>query len=620
MTTTTTTDGSLVQEYARRRDAEAFAELVRRYTPMVFSVARRVTRNPATAEEVTQECFFELARNAPRVSGQSVAGWLYRAAVNRSIDVRRSEGSRRAREAGAATAPAPTDPRSDWADLEPVVDEAIAALPADLRVPLVQHYLAGQSQADVAAALGINQSTISRRLDAAVAALRESLRSRGVVPAAALPALLAAHATDPVPPTTTAALGRLAVTGVGPAKLALPLAVKGTLAAAAVVAAAFAVALVAGPNTSPPAPAAPPPPFTPAAPVIVGPGSGRLVLTDLNRDGRVDLVAQHSPDWSMSLMSGDGRGGFVPFPGSPMKPGHATDAIAVGDVDHDGVPDLAITTRDELGEYVHVYLGDGNAGFNKVAASPFTVSAPAPSYKPRLQILDVNGDGHPDIVSSNGRRNTIEILHGDGRGGFSLAPVVRLEPGQLNYSFALGDLDGDGRPDLVATGGKPGSLVVYHGDANATFGRPHAAPPSLPAGADVQLLADVNGDRRADLIARHGTDLAVLLTGADGSFNPIAGSPFHLGLTPYAVAAADVNADGHVDLLVATVNDRAAPYRSRVAVLLGDGQTFAPAAGSPFPVGHGAYNLAATDINADGHVDLAASSFEGDSVTVLLGR
>jgi hypothetical protein len=87
------------------------------------------------------------------------------------------------------------------------------------------------------------------------------------------------------------------------------------------------------------------------------------------------------------------------------------------------------------------------------------------------------------------------------------------------------------------------------------------------------------------------------------------------------VVAVDINGDKRADLAVATVDIAAAPFESKAVVLLGDGHgRFAPAPGSPFPVGPGAYRLAVADVNEDGKLDIATSSFEGNAVTLLLGR
>ena len=141
----------------------------------------------------------------------------------------------------------------------------------------------------------------------------------------------------------------------------------------------------------------------------------------------------------------------------------------------------------------------------------------------------------------------------------------------------------------------------------------------MPSGFHVKALADVNGDRRPDVMFNSRTELGVWLNQGDGRFTPAAGSPWPLGAEAFAVVVADLNRDHHADLVAATV-DHTSPFRSRVVLLLGDGHSFTPAPGSPFPVGLGAYNLAVGDVNEDGKLDVAASSFEGDGVTILLGR
>jgi hypothetical protein len=388
----------------------------------------------------------------------------------------------------------------------------------------------------------------------------------------------------------------------------------------------FAVALVAGiwicsgPQARPQEPLLVP---GPSSPVKVGPGSGRVLLADLDRDGHLDLVTQHLLSSSVAILSGDGQGHFAPFGGAPMRLGYQPGAITIGDVDHDGIPDLGVTTRDDDSEYVHVLRGNGRGSFEPVPGSPFTASASAKAYKPSIQFVDVNEDKNPDIVAANGRRNTVEILFGDGRGRFSPPSVVKLEPGYNSYSFALGDIDGDEHLDLVAassdTGAEPGLMVTRRGDGKGGFADSLGSRSSVPSGFRVGTLADVNGDRRLDVVFNHGGDLGVLLNRGSGEFTPAIGSPWRLGMRAFAAIVADINGDKNADLLAATV-EHTAPYKSGVALLLGDGRGFTTAPGSPFPVGPGAYNIAVGDVNEDGKLDVAASSFEGDGVAILLGR
>src|SRR6188508_36669 len=135
------TSGSrLLSRYHRHGDADAFCALVRDHAGMVFSTAKRVTRDAALAEDVAQETFLELARNGHVV--ESVAAWLHRVAWRKACDVVRSEVRRRYREKAAAEA-LPAAGESAWKDVEPLIDEVLEELPAPLRETLVEHFLEG---------------------------------------------------------------------------------------------------------------------------------------------------------------------------------------------------------------------------------------------------------------------------------------------------------------------------------------------------------------------------------------------------------------------------------------------------------------------------------------------
>jgi len=206
-------------------------------------------------------------------------------------------------------------------------------------------------------------------------------------------------------------------------------------------------------------------------------------------------------------------------------------------------------------------------------------------------------------------------LLGNGRGGFASGPTTTFPAGHGRYAFAFGDLDGDGHLDVVTANSgdgfspEPCSVVVLRGDGKGAFKKLTETP--VPPGARWIALGDLNGDQRPDLALNHnGNQLSILLNQGGGKFT--SGSTYDLSAGAFAVTVADVNQDKRNDLIVASADS--------VTVLLNAQNGFASAPGSPFRAGPGAYYFAIGDLNRDGKTDIAASSFEGKEVTVLLGH
>lgn len=202
-------DFVLLERFKLTRDPEAFREIVRRYTGAVFATCFRILRDPGTAEDAAQETFFRLMTRPQKVTA-SLGGWLHRAATRLALDIRRSNGSRRRRELAH---PVPQSAEaSDWAEVAPALDEALAALPEAQRELLVRHFLRGESQSDLAAEMQTSAATLSRRMKAAIDALREELAHRGLCIAPALLfTLLAQNGASSAPAALQMAMGKMAL-------------------------------------------------------------------------------------------------------------------------------------------------------------------------------------------------------------------------------------------------------------------------------------------------------------------------------------------------------------------------------------------------------------------------
>ncbi len=203
-----------LREYAEGRSQAAFAELVRRYSGLVYSAAVRQTRgNRDMAEDVTQAVFLVLARRAGRIRhGALLAPWLLAVTRYAASDFLKAEARRRRRETKAALSAASTtmDPlhepaaggAHEWQAIAPELDKALAMLRKRDRQAVVLRYLQGHSVEEVAAILGATPAAAKQRIHRAIDRLREFFQARGItgITAASLGPLLLRHASHPAPP------------------------------------------------------------------------------------------------------------------------------------------------------------------------------------------------------------------------------------------------------------------------------------------------------------------------------------------------------------------------------------------------------------------------------------
>lgn len=358
----------------------------------------------------------------------------------------------------------------------------------------------------------------------------------------------------------------------------------------------------------------------PDASIAVECGPGNLVVGDLNNDGKPDLVAACDEERSLTVLLNTGGREHFRKSNSLSIPDPPGDMV-LGDVNGDKNLDLAIDSHDSYG--VVLLLGDGKGGLTLAPNSPIVMKEGQHPHTHGLAMGDINGDRNLDLITANNADNDVSVAFGDGRGRFTRAPNA-FAVGPSPYPFALGDVNNDGRLDIITTASATGplraqqlprsfALTLLLNDGRGGFRRTELPTRTgQPWFADV---GDINGDRKPDLVATHHDQsaLTVLLGDGTGRFSEAGNSPFAWGRNAFQVVLADVNRDGRVDALAASGEG--------VRIMLGDGRgSFRAAPGSPFQTGRGVWRLAVADLNGDTKPDIVTTNSESRSVGVLYGR
>jgi hypothetical protein len=383
-----------------------------------------------------------------------------------------------------------------------------------------------------------------------------------------------------------------------------------------------------------------------------GVDSYSVAIADMNGDGKPDLIVGNAAGGKSSttfpggstigVLLGNGDGTFGPA--ASYATGEWTAySVLVADVNGDGKADVLITGQDPGNGpgAVSVILGNGDGSLRAPLIYPAGGSG-----SEAVAVADVNGDGKLDLLFANQAVSCvgcagggISVVLGNGDGTFQ-PPVSYQTSSYPAYSLAVADLNGDGKPDIVATSSCTAgtncvsSAVVLLGNGDGTF----KSGVSYPSGGQTAysvVVADVNADGKPDLIVANSCStgdvyctsgtVGVLLGNGDGTFRPVViyGSG---GQYPTSVVVADVNNDGKPDLMVSNYYTGGSNYNGSIGILFGNGDgTFQPAV-SYASGGVGANSVAVADLNGDGKPDLLAVNqginygISNGALGVLLGN
>ena len=348
-----------------------------------------------------------------------------------------------------------------------------------------------------------------------------------------------------------------------------------------------------------------------------GTNPASVAVGDFNRDGVPDVAVANYGSNTVSVLLGNGDGTFQPA--LTLAADANPEFVAVSDFNRDGVPDLVVACSGS--NSVSVFLGNGDGTFQP--ARNFAANGGQ-----SVAVGDFNGDGVQDLAVADYNLNnvpgsdTVSVLLGNGGGTFQPARTFATA-GMNPVTVAVGDFNGDGRPDLAVTnsantssGAVPGNVSVLLGNGDGTF----QPARTLNVGITPAFVAvrDFNGDGRQDLAVANfrSSTVSVLLGNGDGTF--LAARNFAAGAGPLSFAVGNFNGDGVSDLAVANF-DFNIQGPNTVSVLLGnpDGTFQAPLS---FGAGTNPDSVAVGDFNGDGLQDLAVANFNSNTVSVLINN
>jgi hypothetical protein len=347
-----------------------------------------------------------------------------------------------------------------------------------------------------------------------------------------------------------------------------------------------------------------------------------VAIGDLDGDGKPDLAVANQSSNTVSVYYNTSSSGSIGTGSFAAKQDFATGSspysVAIGDLDGDGKPDLAVANYGSTSVSVLRNTSTSGGNVNFAAKQDFATGSGPFS----VVIGDLDGDGKPDLAVANFSSNTVSVLRNTSASGgtVSFAAKQDFATGSAPFSVVIGDLDGDGKPDLAVARLGSNNVSVFRNTSTSGVTVSFAAKQDFTTGINPYSVAigDLDGDGKPDLAVTNSNSATVSVlrntSTSIGTVSFAAKQDFTTGSTPYSVAIGDLDGDGKPDLAVANLGSNSVSVLRNTST---SGVTVSFAARQDFATGSTPYSVAIGDLDGDGKPDLAVANKGSASVSVL---
>ena len=320
----------------------------------------------------------------------------------------------------------------------------------------------------------------------------------------------------------------------------------------------------------------------------IGDGQSAMTLVDINEDGHLDLAVVNEASNELILFIGDGTGSLKRA--EMMEAGENPTSVTAADLNEDGNVDLVIANHET--SYLTLLNGNGNGSFQAAQNSPLHIDVEPHPHMAR--VADVDQDGHPDLIVDHRSGLGLLVVRGLGAGVFESQGEVIGTGGDPYRGFALGDINGDLRPDFVTPNSNEIGIALSSNPEGMSFDQLPSLQSTSPFAVEI---ADINRDGKLDIVAASNNGnmpVQVFLGDKKHRFQEAPESPFRMNSGAKQIATGDINGDGYGDVLVINWN-------SGLLLILGGEESLRTASleGIDTPWG-----LTIGDLNEDGKDDV----------------